>query len=102
MISPLDKISPIAQIVTGDKTEQAEKADRSVGSFGSIFKSAFDNVIAADQEKTKMEYQLAVGELDNPALLTISSAKYQVAVDLLVQLRNKALDAYSELTRISL
>ena len=102
MISPLDKISPIAQVGAADKTEQPEKADRSIGSFGSIFQSAIDKLIATDQEKTKMEYQLAVGELDNPALLTIASAKYQVAVDLLVQLRNKAVDAYSELTRISL
>ena len=32
----------------------------------------------------------------------IAASKYQTSVDLLVQLRNKALDAYSELSRISL
>ena len=36
------------------------------------------------------------------AALTIASTKNEIAVSLLVQLRNKALDAYSELTRISL
>jgi flagellar hook-basal body complex protein FliE len=39
--------------------------------------------------------------LDNPATVTIAATKSELAVELLVQLRNKALDAYSELTRIS-
>ena len=48
------------------------------------------------------EYLLATGQLDNPAALMVASSKSELAVSLLVQLRNKAQDAYSELTRISL
>ena len=48
------------------------------------------------------EYLMATGQLDNPAVLTIAETKSTIAVELLVQLRNKALDAYSELNRISL
>ncbi|MBQ3497165.1 MAG: flagellar hook-basal body complex protein FliE, partial [Oscillospiraceae bacterium] len=55
-----------------------------------------------DAEKTQAEYLLATGQLDNPAALTIASTKYEMSVELLVQIRNKALDAYSELTRINL
>ena len=54
------------------------------------------------QEKNRAEYLLATGQLDNPAELTIAGTKAQLSVDLLVQLRNKALDAYTELNRISL
>ena len=54
-----------------------------------------------DAEKNEAQYLLATGQLDNPAELTIAASKAQIAVDLLVQLRNKALDAYNELKNIS-
>ena len=56
---------------------------------------------AANQEKTQMEYLMATGQLDNPALLTIASTKAQLSVDLLVNLRNKSMESYNELMRIS-
>ena len=70
--------------------------------FADIFKSAIDNVKTTDQEKNEAQYLLATGQLDNPAEATIAATKAAAAVELLVQLRNKALDAYSELTRINL
>lgn len=70
--------------------------------FADIFQSAIDNVRQTDDDKNKMEYLLATGQLDNPAELTIASTKAAAAVELLIQLRNKALDSYSELVRISL
>ncbi len=71
-------------------------------SFTDIFTSAIDSVKETDAEKTRMEYLMATGQLDNPADLTIASTKAQLSVQLLVQMRNKALDAYNELMRISL
>ena len=66
-----------------------------------IFGAAVQSVKETDATKTQMEYLLATGQLDNPALLTIASTKAQLSVQLLVQLRNRALDAYNELMRIS-
>ncbi|MBE7008677.1 MAG: flagellar hook-basal body complex protein FliE, partial [Ruminococcaceae bacterium] len=37
-----------------------------------------------------------------PALLTIASTKAQLSVELMVQLRNKSMEAYNELMRINL
>lgn len=70
--------------------------------FTDIFRSAIGAVKETDTEKTQMEYLMATGQLDNPALLTIATTKAELAVDLLVQLRSKAMDAYSELMRINL
>ena len=70
--------------------------------FTDIFQSAIEAVRETDAEKVEMEYLMATGQLDNPALLTIASTKAQLSVELLVQLRSKALDAYSELMRINL
>lgn len=70
--------------------------------FGDIFQAAIDAVRETDAERVQTEYLLATGQLDNPAASTIAATKAQLSVDLLVQLRNKAMDAYSELMRISL
>ena len=83
--------------------QAAPAAERSAaGPFTDIFQSAIDAVKTTDAEKTQMEYLMATGQLDNPALLTIASTKAQLSVELLVQLRNKSMEAYNELTRISL
>lgn len=70
--------------------------------FTEIFQSAIDNVKATDAEKNQAQYLLATGQLDNPADLTMAITKAELSSDLLIQLRNRALDAYSEISRISL
>ena len=98
MISPITALTPLTS-VEGEESTAVQQAGGSM--FGSVFQSAIQNVKDTDAEKNQAEYLLATGQLDNPAALTIASTKNQIAVDLLVQLRNRALDAYSELTRIS-
>lgn len=69
--------------------------------FSDVFQSLLDNVRETDAEKNKKEFLLATGQLDNPAEWSIAASQYQAAVTLLVQMRNKALDAYSEIMRMS-
>ena len=82
------------------KTEETGAPEDSV--FASIFKSAIQNVKDTDAEFVNNQYLLATGQLDNPVQLGISAYKTEIAVDLLIQLRNKALDAYSELSRLNI
>lgn len=67
-----------------------------------LFRTAVAAVRETDADKVQMEYLMATGQLDNPALLTTALTKAQLSVNLLVELRNKATDAYNELIRISL
>ena len=101
----ISKLTPLAPLtpLNGAKDEKdliSSVAGESL--FGSIFRSAIDNVKETDADRVETQYLLATGQLDNPAALMIAASKNQIAVDLLIQLRNKALDVYSELTRISL
>jgi len=98
-LNAIPSITPITELQTISAGKQ-EKVQES--SFASVFESAISYVRDTDAEKNAAEYLLATGQLDNPAVLTIASTKNQIAVELLVQLRSRALDAYSELTRISL
>ena len=87
------------------KAQQDAKAAEETGladsAFGQIFKSLIQNVKDTDAEFTQAQYLLATGQLDNPAQLSLAAYKNEIAVDLLVQLRNKALDAYNELKNMN-
>ena len=99
MITEINKLQSISRMTGAENTAAAQESN--AGMFGSIFQSAIDSVKETDAAKTEAQYLLATGQLDNPAELTIAAAKSQIAVELLVQLRNKALDAYNELKNIA-
>lgn len=98
MITPIEGLRGIS----GIQEETSGATEMTGDMFRAVFQNAIQNVKDADAEKTQTEYLLATGQLDNPASMMIALSKNQTAVDLLIQLRNKALDAYSELIRISL
>ena len=100
-IQPLWEQMPLKHIAAAEDSADTG-AKRGAAPFTDIFQSAIDAVKTTDAEKTQMEYLMATGQLDNPALLTIASTKAQLSVDLLVQLRNKSMEAYNELMRINL
>jgi len=60
--------------------------------FIDIFRNAWNN--AGEQ------YALSVGETDDPHNLMIAANKAELSVELLVQLRNKALESYDQLIKI--
>lgn len=99
-INPLWRVFPSELSTTTDATKSISETGSSI--FGDIFLSAIENVKETDAAKNEAQYLLSVGQLDNPAELTIAASKASTAVELLVQLRNKALDAYSEVMRITL
>lgn len=70
--------------------------------FADVFQAAVENVKQTDAEKNEMEYLLATGQLDNPAKLTIASTQASLSVDLLVQLRNKAVESYNTIMQMNL
>ena len=100
MITPIEGLNAIASVNGNQKVEKPREYDGNF--FTSIFQSAIQNVKDTDAEVVQTQYLLATGQLDNPAATSIASTKNESAVSLLIQLRNKALDAYSELTRLSI
>ena len=103
MLTPMEKLAPLAPLNSHKETKaQAPSPAEGESVFGAVFRSAIDNVKETDAEFKESQYLLATGQLDNPAASMIAGSKSVAAVNLLIQLRNKALDAYSELTRINL
>lgn len=98
--------TPLVSPLWGSMPTAGEEAGGASGasgaSFANIFQYAIDAVKESDAEKTQAQYLMATGQLDNPAQLTLAASKYELSVSLLVQLRNKAVETYNELMRISL
>lgn len=101
-ITPLTALAPISALKGLDGAAERPQAEAPLGGFEQIFRSAVDAVKEADAEKTQLQYLDATGQLDNPAQLMLAGSKYEMSVSLLTQLRNRALEAYNELMRISL
>ncbi len=85
--------------VTGSDTIKGQEG---ISAFKSIFEEAIDNVRSTEDTLAKRQYQLATGQIEDPHTVGIASSEAQLAVDMLVSLRTKALEAYNEIMRISL
>ncbi|MBN2897914.1 MAG: flagellar hook-basal body complex protein FliE [Clostridia bacterium] len=68
--------------------------------FGEILSKAIDDVNGAQVASENMGRLLAIGEIDNLHDVQIAGQKAELALNLMVQVRNKILDAYSEINRI--
>lgn len=95
-------ITPIQPIHLLEELNQAPKAaDQAELPFQSLFQDAINNVKETDQAVQNEVYKLATGQSDDLHNIIIASQKATMSVQLLVQLRNKALDAYNEVMRMS-
>lgn len=102
MKAAIAQIEPLWETFPTRNAQETAESGEGGSMFAEIFRSAIDNVRETEDVVAKAEYQLATGTLDNPAQLTLELYKASTSMSLLVQLRQKALDAYSELSRISM
>lgn len=70
--------------------------------FRKIFENAVNDVEETEKNLVQQQYLLATGQVDDPHTVQIAASEAQLSTNMLVQLRNKTLDAYNELMRISL
>ena len=70
--------------------------------FQNVFEQALKDVEETQQIKTADSYALATGDVDDIAQVMINTEKADIAVQMLVQMRNKILDAYSEIMRMNI
>ena len=93
--------SSINSLSNSDKTSNAVGEGSDLG-FKEIFRDVINNV-EETEAVTKMDaYKLSIGEMDDMHTMIINAAKADVALQTMVQLRNKFLDAYSEIMRTNL
>lgn len=96
-------MAPITPIGMGNTEVLRKGEEKEEGTlFRDVFGQAVQQVADTQREVEEKQYLLATGQLDDMHTLPIAEAKAALSLDVLVAMRNKALDAYNELMRISL
>lgn len=98
-ITPMAPINPIADIGNEKKVTSGQTGS---SMFQDVFKEAIQNVKSTEQDLTTQEYLLSTGQIDDAHTVPAAAAKAQLSAELLTTLRNKALEAYNEMIRISI
>lgn len=96
----MNTIQPIRQINSLEELSQAGSnsgASSSGVPFSSLFQDAVANVKQTDSDLNGQISAMATGSLDNLHDVVIASQKANLAVDLVVEMRNKLLDSYDKI-----
>lgn len=70
--------------------------------FQDVFQTAVDQVKTTQADVENKEYLLATGQLEDAHSLPIAEAKAAVSLDMLISLRNKALESYNDLLKMNI
>ena len=99
-IAPISGISAAA----AQQTTAVPKAPSSGGgdSFASSVRKALESVSAAEHEVDRIAVDIASGGESEVHELMVASAKASLSVDLLVQVRNRAVESYQEIMRMQI
>ncbi len=98
-ISPVSSVGAVSDIT---RTSNTNKTTNGGSDFSQIFKDLINNVNEADRTSKEDIYKIASGNADDLHSITINSEKAELATLMLVQVRNKVLDAYNEIMRVTL
>lgn len=97
-ITPITRLETINNLnALNDKTTVGNNTD-----FRNIFNQLVDNVKESEENLANEQYLFATGQSQDTHSLGIAASKAQISVDLLIAIRNKALDSYNELMRLNL
>jgi len=94
-------IQPLRLGSDGIVTKSTVK-ENATSAFKNLFTDVIDNAVKAERNLEDKQYLLTTGQIDDAHTVPIAAAEAQLSIDFLVQIRNKAIDAYNELMRISI
>jgi len=94
LVTPLNKIEPV-------RSETSGKDGTSDINFSDILTESFKTVAATDTADKVSALELLTGETDDMSGLLLDAAKAEISLSLALQIRNKVIDAYNEIMRMS-
>lgn len=102
-IIPMSSNINTSSINSLDSSEKQNPSGSNTGlGFKEIFQDVVNNVEETEAATANDAYKLSIGQMDDMHTMIINAAKADVALQTMVQLRNKFLDAYTEIMRTNL
>lgn len=96
------RIEPIKSVTTvhGAQVQGIKPAAENAANFGDILANALTEVNSLQKNAEKSAIDLVTGKLQDVSQVTIAAEKASIALQLTMQVRNKAVDAYQEIMRM--
>ena len=82
-------------------SQEAAAVNEEASLFKDIFKNALNQVKETQADVEYKQYLLSTGQLDDAHTLPIAEAKAGLSLDVLIALRNKTVESYNELIKMS-
>ncbi|MBP2635806.1 MAG: fliE [Firmicutes bacterium] len=90
----------LAPVTSGKVLETPVSAKQPEKSFGEFLTDALNNVNQLQNDARQASLNLAAGKVEDIAEVTIAAEKATIALQLTMQVRNKAVEAYQEVMRM--
>ena len=97
-ITPIKPWEPVEDLLAARKEV---KRGSEAALFKDVFKTAVQQVYDTQADVENKQYLLATGQLDDAHSLPIAEAKAALSLDILISLRNKTIESYNELLKMS-
>lgn len=95
-ITPMKEWNAVGK---NDETTGTEIDTKSV--FQSVLEDTVQNVYDTQKDVEQKQYLLATGQLEDAHSLPIAQAKAELSLEVMISLRNKAMEAYNEILKMS-
>jgi len=89
--------SKINWLTDTSRNLKAENDESENGSFKSLLNGMINNVIETENQTKVDAYNLSIGNMDDMHTMMINEMKAEVALQTMVNVRNKLVDAYKEI-----
>ncbi len=97
-ITPMKEWNPLESVSSrGEKQEQ----EKETALFADVLNKTVQQVYDTQADVEEKQYLLATGQLDDAHSLPIAQAKAALSLDVLISLRNKAIESYNELIKMN-
>ncbi|MGP1570028.1 MAG: flagellar hook-basal body complex protein FliE [Eubacteriales bacterium] len=100
-IQSMKAIESLSELKKAERTEEQTQLNGKVP-FKSIFMDAIEDVKETNNQVNIDAEKLATGKSDNLHQYSIDITRAQVSLEMLVELRNRALEAYNEVMRMGI
>jgi len=97
-IAPLE-MTPV-KMSAHSHLEETQKVEEPAQSFGEMLKDALKKTNELQLESDKLNRALAAGRVEDISQVVVASQKAEIAIQLTLQLRNRAVSAYQEIMRM--
>lgn len=89
--------SKINWLTDTNRNRKAENEESEKGSFKSLLNGMINNVIETENQTKVDAYNLSIGNMDDMHTMMINEMKAEIALQTMVNVRNKLVDAYKEI-----